>query len=106
MKEKVNLTTQIIFTIIGLFIPLVWLYPFYKIKKITRMIGIRFLIVGVSIIPMLILVGLTYLYPDNQMLIDSSPIGYMPFMIVLTGVGLVDIPFIIKWSRNWNKEIK
>jgi len=34
--KSVNITSQIIISVIGLIIPFVWLYPFNKIHKISR----------------------------------------------------------------------
>lgn len=102
MDQKVSVGWQVVFTIIGVFVPFVWLYPFYKIRKIIRMILIRLLVVGLSIVPLLTYFMIGYISstepnPDMELLV------IMPLMITYTAGGLINIPFIIKWSKAWNR---
>ena len=96
--SKVSLPWQIFLVVLGLIIPFVALYPFYKIKKLGRIIGIHFLIIGVTLIPLFIGMGLEYEGEYDYLLM-------MPFLVVYLGRTLIDLPFIIKWSRKWNKKI-
>lgn len=95
-KKKVNLPEQIVITLIGLFIPLVWIYPFYKIQKVTRFFLIYLGVFG-SLMGLMLL---STILPEEigTILIGIGAFGY------IVG-GFIAIPFIIKWSRVWNKSI-
>jgi putative lipase involved disintegration of autophagic bodies len=104
MDKPVNVKWQLIFTIIGVFVPFVWLYPFNKIHKIIRMILIRLLVVGVTAIPMVIYFGLAYI-TNTEPNEDYALVFLMPLMLSYSIGGVINIPFIIKWSRTWNHDL-
>ena len=96
-KKKVSMTWQIVLMTIGLIIPLVWLYPFYKVQKLGY--GILINVLGY----------LSFFVP--LLLWDYDGMSDEMTMIFSTGImviWIVKIPilfyFLIKWSRAWNKK--
>ncbi len=102
INERVELWSQIAIVLFGFIIPLVWLYPFDKIHKITRMFCYELLIMGISLIPLIVWSAIYSVTPFDD---EYSGVPFMLFIIVYFGVGVIQFPFIVKWSREWNKKI-
>ena len=92
--KTVNLTIQIIL----LFIPLVNLWAWYRIKKIWHGIGL-------NILSPFILIG--FFVIETAVTLENSN-DTISGIIIITGLISQYIPnlyFMNKWSRKWNKNI-
>ncbi|QUC65423.1 hypothetical protein NsoK4_04040 [Nitrosopumilus sp. K4] len=96
-REKVSLGFQIGILLLGLIIPFVWLYPFYKIEKLGYGLIISLILTVGGIIPLAISVRLD---------IDSSISSAMLLLMVIMWFGKIPVLFyfLIKWTKEWNKE--
>jgi len=102
-KGKVSIFWQLTF---AMFVPVLDIWVFYRIKKLQKMI--LYVILPMTVLIFLI-IGFTLdviaINDDDIDLIDA--LGVSPLRIVVT---VVTIPFCIinqyliyKWSREWNK---
>lgn len=92
--KTVNITIQIILV----FIPLVNLWAWYRIKKIWYGIGL-------NILSPLILSGFLFL---DEIITLENPNENISIIIVITGFIFQYIPnlyFMYRWSKKWNKNI-
>ena len=96
MNQKINITSQLIFITIGIFIPFIGMYPFYKIKKLTKIIIIRVIAMLVTIVPIAIAVSI-----DPEYIFTSI---YPLVAVYLVIIILIEYPFIIRWTREWNEK--
>jgi len=80
-RRRVNVAFQVILC----FIPLVWIWGFFRIEKLIA--GI-IMLVGVTILVIVILMVVPY----------GRPISWLASV-------LVPLYFMVKWSQEWNDSI-
>ncbi|MFB5631568.1 MAG: hypothetical protein ACE5RN_08270 [Nitrosopumilaceae archaeon] len=83
-QKPVNVTLQTIL----MFIPLVWIYAFYRIEKLSMGLFLLFIAIAVSIV-----IQLVFPYPYGLIL------AYVPTFAI-------PIYAIRKWSQEWNTKIQ
>ena len=89
-KEKVSIGWQVGILLIGVIIPFVWLYPFYKIQKLTYGVIISIGLTVLAFAPFLISVQ-----------IDSTVGGWLFFILYFAKIPIL-FYVLIRWSREWN----
>ena len=82
-RKPVSIVWQVVF----MFIPFVWIYAFYRIEKL-----------GLGVV----LVVVTLLTSIGVQMVLPFPYGLITAYAVSIGI---PISFIIKWSEEWNTSI-
>ena len=83
-QKPVNITIQTVL----MFVPLVWIYAFYRIERLSTGIFLFFMALAASMV-----VQLTIPYPYGLIF------AYVPTVVI-------PIYFIRKWSREWNEKFE
>ena len=83
-QKPVNVTLQTVL----MFIPLVWIYAFYRIEKLSMGLFLFFLAIAASIV-----VQVALPYPYGMIL------AYVPTFVI-------PIYFIRQWSKEWNAKFQ
>ena len=83
-QKPVNVALQVVL----MFIPIVWVYAFYRIEKLSMGIFLLFAVLAISIVIQVILP-----YPYGLIF------AYVPSFAL-------PIYFIRKWSREWNAKFE
>ena len=102
-KGPVKIVWQIIF----IFIPVVDLWAFYRIKKLRKfvlMVWIPEIVITMVIITPIILAEVEQTLNGNPMLGDQFIMETIILYIVETGFTILSIYLIYKWSKEWNKQ--
>ncbi len=102
-KEPVKIVWQIIF----IFIPILNLWAFYRIKKFRKfllMIWIPEGVITLLIIAPTIMDNVQQIMEGNPAPNDEFTITTLVLYIVETGFTILSIYLIYKWSKEWNKQ--
>ena len=83
-QKPVNVTLQTIL----MFIPLVWIYAFYRIEKLSMGLFLLFVAIAASIV-----IQVVVPYPYGLIL------AYVPYFAI-------PIYTIRKWSKEWNEKFQ
>ena len=83
-QRPVNVTIQTVL----MFVPLVWIYAFYRIEKLNMGLFLLFVTIAISIV-----MQLTIPFPYGIIL------AYVPSFAI-------PIYYIRKWSIEWNKQFE
>ena len=108
-EHRVSILWQIIFV---LFVPVVGIWAFYRIKKLQKFI--LFVVLPSIVLMLLILVPITFLTMDEQndttseydVVPDFEEYGLLVIGISIGSMALTawEIYLILKWSEDWNKQ--
>ena len=102
-KGPVKIVWQIIF----IFVPVVDLWAFYRIKKFRKfvlMVWIPEIVITMVVITPIILAEVEQTLNGNPMLGDQFIMETIVLYIVETGFTILSIYLIYKWSKEWNKQ--
>ena len=102
-KGPVKIVWQIIF----IFIPILDLWAFYRIKKLRKfvlMVWIPEIVITMVIITPIVIADVEQTLNGNPMLGDEFFIETIILYIVETGFTILSIYLIYKWSKEWNKQ--
>ena len=100
-KGPVKIVWQIIF----IFIPILDLWAFYRIKKLRRfalMVWISEIIITMIIIIPIIVGDVDQILNGNPMQDNESILTTILLYVVETGFAILSIYLIYKWSKEWN----
>jgi|APSaa5957512535_1039671.scaffolds.fasta_scaffold111923_2 hypothetical protein len=92
-NEKVSLVFQSVILLLGIVIPFVWLYPFYKIGKIGYGLVITIVLTISAFVPLLI---------SFELDLDTT-VGGLFIILYFAKIPILFF-FLIKWTREWNKD--
>ena len=92
-NEKASIGSQIGILLLGIIIPFVWLYPFYKVGKLGYGLIISVGLTIVAFVPLII---------SFEFDLDSTVGAY--FIILHFAKIPILFYFLIKWTRAWNKD--
>lgn len=102
-KGSVKIVWQIIF----IFIPVLNLWAFYRIKKLRKFflfVWIPEMIITLIIITPMVLANVEQSLNRNPMLDGEFLMETVLLYIVETGFAILSIYLIYKWSKEWNKQ--
>jgi len=95
--EKISVGWQVGILLIGLIVPFVWLYPFYKIEKLLKAFLISIILVGGGFVPLIIVSALEFDEFISSMLTVAFGLAYFVKIPIL-------FYFLIKWTREYNEK--
>ena len=102
-KGPVKIVWQIIF----IFIPVLDLWAFYRIKKLRRfalMVWIPETIITMIIIIPIVAGDVDQILNGNPMQDNESILTTILLYVVETGFAILSIYLIYKWSKEWNRQ--
>ena len=102
-KGPVKIVWQIIF----IFIPVLDLWAFYRIKKLRKfalMVWIPEIVITIAIITPIVMANVEQTLNGNHMVGDEFIVETILLYIVETGFTILSIYLIYKWSKEWNKQ--
>jgi len=102
-KGPVKIVWQIIF----IFIPVLDLWAFYRIKKLRKFILIVWIpeiVITMVIITPMILASVEQSLTGSPMLDDQFLMEIILLYIIETGFTILSIYLVYKWSKEWNRQ--
>jgi len=103
-KGPVKIVWQIIF----IFIPVLNLWAFYRIKKLRKFILIIWIpevVITMVIIAPIILASVEQSLTGSPMLYDQFVLETILLYFVETGFTILSIYLVYKWSKQWNRQL-
>ena len=97
VRQKVSVGWQVGILLLGLIVPFVWLYPFYKIEKLLKAFAISIVLVVGGAIPLILVSALELDEYVANLFAVFFGIAYFAKIPIL-------FYFLIKWTRAYNEK--